>query len=74
MQEYQSFRIGTDGNLQGVGIFINAEPKTGHLVGNTIYLDFHLLVVPWESGQNLKIFIYEWYFSPTMWSFSSCGN
>lgn len=31
-KEYRSFRIGTDGNLQGVGIFINAEPKTGHLV------------------------------------------
>ncbi|KAL3533848.1 hypothetical protein ACH5RR_007369 [Cinchona calisaya] len=31
-KEYQSFRIGTDGNLQGVGIFINIEPKTGHLV------------------------------------------
>ncbi|KAI6696733.1 hypothetical protein NL676_016852 [Syzygium grande] len=31
-KEYQSFRIGSDGNLQGVGIFINAEPKTGHLV------------------------------------------
>lgn len=33
VQEYQSFRIGSDGNLQGVGLFINAEPKTGHLVG-----------------------------------------
>ncbi|KDP37349.1 hypothetical protein JCGZ_06803 [Jatropha curcas] len=31
-KEYQSFRIGSDGNLQGVGIFINIEPKTGHLV------------------------------------------
>ncbi|XP_050229056.1 carboxyl-terminal-processing peptidase 3, chloroplastic isoform X2 [Mercurialis annua] len=31
-KEYQSFRIGSDGNLQGVGIFINVEPKTGHLV------------------------------------------
>ncbi|XP_047958452.1 carboxyl-terminal-processing peptidase 3, chloroplastic [Salvia hispanica] len=31
-KEYQSFRIGSDGNLQGVGLFINAEPKTGHLV------------------------------------------
>ncbi|CAI9100062.1 OLC1v1036984C1 [Oldenlandia corymbosa var. corymbosa] len=31
-KEYQSFRIGTDGNLQGVGLFINVEPKTGHLV------------------------------------------
>ncbi|KAH6799596.1 hypothetical protein C2S51_036080 [Perilla frutescens var. frutescens] len=30
--DYQSFRIGSDGNLQGVGLFINAEPKTGHLV------------------------------------------
>ncbi|KAI9080794.1 hypothetical protein K1719_037307 [Acacia pycnantha] len=31
-KEYQGFRIGSDGNLQGVGLFINAEPKTGHLV------------------------------------------
>ncbi|XP_027069588.1 carboxyl-terminal-processing peptidase 3, chloroplastic [Coffea arabica] len=31
-KEYQSFRIGTDGNLQGVGLFITVEPKTGHLV------------------------------------------
>lgn len=31
-KEYQSFRIGSDGNLQGVGLFINMEPKTGHLV------------------------------------------
>ncbi|GFY98260.1 peptidase S41 family protein [Actinidia rufa] len=31
-EEYQSFRIGSEGNLQGVGLFINAEPKTGHLV------------------------------------------
>ncbi|KAK7817065.1 carboxyl-terminal-processing peptidase 3 [Quercus suber] len=31
-KEYQSFRIGSDGNLQGVGLFINAEPRTGHLV------------------------------------------
>uniref|UniRef100_A0A6N2K0U6 C-terminal processing peptidase n=2 Tax=Salix viminalis TaxID=40686 RepID=A0A6N2K0U6_SALVM len=31
-KEYQSFRIGSDGNLQGVGIFINIEPRTGHLV------------------------------------------
>uniref|UniRef100_A0A2P2KE54 C-terminal processing peptidase n=1 Tax=Rhizophora mucronata TaxID=61149 RepID=A0A2P2KE54_RHIMU len=30
-KEYQSFRIGNDGNLQGVGIFINMEPRTGHL-------------------------------------------
>jgi carboxyl-terminal processing protease len=32
LQEYQSFRIGSDGNLQGVGIFINTEPTSGHLV------------------------------------------
>lgn len=32
MQDYQSFRIGSDGNLQGVGLFINIEPRTGHLV------------------------------------------
>ncbi|CAN7061176.1 unnamed protein product [Brassica rapa subsp. trilocularis] len=31
-KEYQSFRIGSDGNLQGVGLFINSEPETGHLV------------------------------------------
>lgn len=31
-KEYQSFRIGSDGNLQGVGLFINAEPQSGHLV------------------------------------------
>ncbi|CAM8976258.1 unnamed protein product [Rhodiola kirilowii] len=31
-KEYQSFRIGSDGNLQGVGLFINVEPSTGHLV------------------------------------------
>ncbi|KAK6941858.1 Tail specific protease [Dillenia turbinata] len=31
-KEYQSFRIGNDGNLQGVGLFINMEPKTGRLV------------------------------------------
>jgi hypothetical protein len=35
LQEYQSFRIGSDGNLQGVGLFINAEPRTGHLVSHT---------------------------------------
>lgn len=31
-KEYQSFRIGSDGNLQGVGLFINVDPATGHLV------------------------------------------
>ncbi|CAL0321321.1 unnamed protein product [Lupinus luteus] len=31
-QEYQGFRIGSDGNLQGVGLFINVEPRTGHLI------------------------------------------
>ncbi|CAF2057121.1 unnamed protein product [Brassica oleracea var. botrytis] len=31
-KEFQSFRIGSDGNLQGVGLFINSEPRTGHLV------------------------------------------
>ncbi|WRX23101.1 Tail specific protease - like 2 [Theobroma cacao] len=31
-KEYQNFRIGSDGNLQGVGLFISVEPKTGHLV------------------------------------------
>ncbi|XVE61190.1 hypothetical protein DITRI_Ditri06bG0019600 [Diplodiscus trichospermus] len=31
-KEYQSFMIGSDGNLQGVGLFLSVEPKTGHLV------------------------------------------
>ncbi|RDX94965.1 Carboxyl-terminal-processing peptidase 3, chloroplastic, partial [Mucuna pruriens] len=31
-KEYQGFRIGSDGNIQGVGLFINVEPRTGHLV------------------------------------------
>ncbi|WVY98702.1 hypothetical protein V8G54_030853 [Vigna mungo] len=31
-KEYQGFRIGSDGNLQGVGLFINVEPRTGHLI------------------------------------------
>lgn len=31
-KEYQSFRIGSDGNLQGVGIFINKEPGSGRLL------------------------------------------
>ncbi|XP_074306950.1 carboxyl-terminal-processing peptidase 3, chloroplastic [Silene latifolia] len=31
-KEYQNFRIGSDGNLQGVGLFVNVEPTTGHLV------------------------------------------
>ncbi|CAN1331177.1 Carboxyl-terminal-processing peptidase 3, chloroplastic, partial [Linum perenne] len=30
-KEYQSFRIGSDGNLQGLGVFINLESKIGHL-------------------------------------------
>jgi len=32
MQEYQSFRIGNDGNVQEVGMFINRELSTGRLV------------------------------------------
>nr|KAJ0190648.1 hypothetical protein LSAT_V11C800428020 [Lactuca sativa] len=32
LKEYQSFRIGSDGNVQGVGLFVNTEPETGHLV------------------------------------------
>jgi C-terminal processing protease CtpA/Prc len=32
VQEYQSFRIGSDGNVQGVGVFINREPSYGRLV------------------------------------------
>lgn len=39
LQEYQSFRIGSDGNLQGVGLFINSEPRTGHLVSNKTHLE-----------------------------------
>lgn len=31
-KEYQSFTIASDGNLQGVGLFISVEPNTGHLV------------------------------------------
>lgn len=31
-QEYQNFRIGSDGNLQGVGLYISVEPSSGHLV------------------------------------------
>lgn len=31
-KDYQIFRIGSEGNLQGVGLFINVEPTTGHLV------------------------------------------
>ncbi|KAM6568455.1 hypothetical protein CsatB_016440 [Cannabis sativa] len=31
-KDYQSFRIESDGNLQGVGLFISVEPNTGHLV------------------------------------------
>ncbi|KAK9055490.1 hypothetical protein SSX86_026573 [Deinandra increscens subsp. villosa] len=31
-KEYQSFRIGSDGNVQGVGLFVNSEPTTGHLI------------------------------------------
>lgn len=38
LQEYQSFRIGSDGNLQGVGLFINVETKTGHLVGEIYFM------------------------------------
>ncbi|KAL5986687.1 Carboxyl-terminal-processing peptidase 3, chloroplastic [Asimina triloba] len=32
LQEYQSFRIGSDGNLQGIGLYISVEPSSGHLV------------------------------------------
>ncbi|CAI9280740.1 unnamed protein product [Lactuca saligna] len=31
-KENQSFRIGSDGNVQGVGLFLNTESETGHLV------------------------------------------
>ncbi|XP_019703982.1 carboxyl-terminal-processing peptidase 3, chloroplastic [Elaeis guineensis] len=31
-KEYQSFRIGSDGNLHGVGLFVNKEPSSGRLV------------------------------------------
>ncbi|KAI3412204.1 PDZ domain-containing protein [Psidium guajava] len=39
------FRIGSDGNLQGVGLFINAEPKTGHLVSSLYCVTVALLLV-----------------------------
>ncbi|KAF7147011.1 hypothetical protein RHSIM_Rhsim03G0031900 [Rhododendron simsii] len=29
---FHDYQIGSDGNLQGVGLFINMEPKTRHLV------------------------------------------
>ncbi|KAI8562291.1 hypothetical protein RHMOL_Rhmol03G0023100 [Rhododendron molle] len=29
---FQEYQIGSNGNLQGVGLFINMEPKTRHLV------------------------------------------
>eukprot|EP01018_Ginkgo_biloba_P032484 Gb_10272 [translate_table: standard] len=31
-KEYQSFRIGSDGNVQGVGLFISTDPHSGHLI------------------------------------------
>ncbi|KAG8094441.1 hypothetical protein GUJ93_ZPchr0012g22018 [Zizania palustris] len=31
-KEYQSFRIGSDGNVQGVGVFINREHSSGRLL------------------------------------------
>ncbi|CAN1156937.1 hypothetical protein LINPERHAP2_LOCUS21241 [Linum perenne] len=40
-REYQSFRIGSDGNLQGLGVFINLESKIGHLMGD--YLDVAIM-------------------------------
>lgn len=45
LQEYQNFRIGNDGNLQGVGIFINAEPKTGHLVSDFFHFIFSCTLI-----------------------------
>ncbi|XP_074566384.1 carboxyl-terminal-processing peptidase 3, chloroplastic-like [Curcuma longa] len=39
-KEYQSFRIGSDGNLQGVGLFINVEPKSGNLVVESLPVCF----------------------------------
>ncbi|KAF8403840.1 hypothetical protein HHK36_011946 [Tetracentron sinense] len=44
-KEYQSFRIGSDGNLQGVGLFINVEPSSGHLVSHTLK-EFLLFIFP----------------------------
>nr|KAJ0217906.1 hypothetical protein LSAT_V11C300148430 [Lactuca sativa] len=32
LQKLSLFRIGSDGNVQGVGVFVNTEPETGHLV------------------------------------------
>ena len=37
-QEYQSFRIGSDGNVQGVGVFINKEPSSGRLVSMFLFI------------------------------------
>ncbi|CAI9277568.1 unnamed protein product [Lactuca saligna] len=31
-KEYQRFKIESDGNVQGVGLFVNTEPEIGHLV------------------------------------------
>jgi C-terminal processing protease CtpA/Prc len=44
-KEYQSFRIGSDGNLQGVGLFINSEPRTGHLVSDQTHLETQISLV-----------------------------
>lgn len=38
IQEYQSFRIGSDGNVQGVGVFINKEPSSGRLVSLFLFI------------------------------------
>ncbi|KAF6176322.1 hypothetical protein GIB67_011111 [Kingdonia uniflora] len=70
-KEYQNFRIGSDGNLQGVGLFINAEPSSGHLVSETlknfadvtfllaasisIELDFTQNVSNWMKTTNHKV-------------------
>ncbi|KAK4767248.1 hypothetical protein SAY86_014998 [Trapa natans] len=44
-KEYRNFRIGSDGNLQGVGLYINAEPDSGHLVNSPFlgHFNFHVL-------------------------------
>ncbi|KAG6510670.1 hypothetical protein ZIOFF_028698 [Zingiber officinale] len=43
-KEYQSSRIGSDGNLQGVGLFINVEPKSGNLVTGA-KVDFYCRII-----------------------------
>lgn len=47
LKEYQNFRIGSDGNLQGVGLFVNAEPTSGHLVSTRNRVTLFLSISVW---------------------------